>query len=653
LPVAAVIAAAAVAGTLAGGALALATGRALDWDLVGNVSHGLLLAGAGWWLTRSPAGRRVGWLLLGAGAADAVGVLAGGWAGAAFPGWRVAAWVGLWIWALYVVPLFTVLPAIFPDGKAPSRGWRWVPWLGGAATVLTALAAAVEPGQLRPGGNAGPANPLAVPAGEALVMVAGVVVVAAVLAALASLGVRWHRAGPTQRQQMKFLWYAVAVVIAVELLGTLMPHHVAQAGYFLIPWLLVGAITLSVRRYRLYDIDPVIRRTVVFAALTTVVFAAYLGTAVVLGRAVGPSPGLALIASAAVAGLADPVRRRLQLLVSRWLFGQREEPLEALAGLRQQLHAVADPSEIPATTASTVARALRAGYVSIQLLTDGASREVASVGVPGAEPSVRVPLEWRGELVGTLTVGPRTPGEAYSRADLALLDELAHAIGSALHAVRLAEDLRAAQERAVHATADERRRLRHDLHDGLGPLLSGVGLALDGVRRTLSAGDPVADELRVIAGQVRSAATAVRRIIDALPPAAVADLGLVAAVTDHLERCAALPDAPRISYHHTDVDEARVPPAVADAAYFVVLEAVANVLRHARAATCTVTLTGGERLAVRIDDDGVGIGERYVAGVGTASMRRRVGELGGEFELRRRGSEGTTVRAVFPMESEG
>ncbi|MCW3820403.1 histidine kinase [Micromonospora sp. DR5-3] len=657
LPVSAITAATAVAITLAGAALTLSVGRAMDWELVGNVSHGLLLAGAGWWLTRSPAGWRVGWLLLGAGAADAFGVLTGGWAGAGFPadwvGWRVAAWLGLWIWALYVVPLFTVLPAIFPDGRAVSRGWRWVPWLGAGATLLTAVAAAVEPGPLPVGGNAGPPNPLAVPAGGALMTVAGVVVVAAVLAALASLAVRWHRAEPTQRQQMKFLWYAIAVVLAVELLGQLMPHHVAQAGYFLVPLLLVGAITLSVRRYRLYDIDPVIRRTLVFAALTTIVFAAYMGIVVVLGQAVGPSPGLALIASAAVAGLADPARRRLQLLVSRWLFGQREEPLEALAGLRQQLHAVADPSEIPATTASTVARALRAGYVSISLLTDGASAEVASIGVPGAQPSVQVPLEWRGELVGTLTVGPRTPGEAYSRADLALLDELAHAIGSALHAVRLAEELRAAQERAVHATTDERRRLRHDLHDGLGPLLSGMGLAVDGVRRTLSADNPVADELRVIAGQVRSAATAVRRIIDALPPAAVADLGLTAAITDHLDRCAALPDAPRISYHHTNVDETRVPPAVADAAYFVVLEAVANVLRHARASTCTVTLAGGGRLAVQVDDDGAGIGERYVAGVGTASMRRRVGELGGQFELCGRGTKGTTVRAVFPMESDG
>ncbi|WP_067181703.1 sensor histidine kinase [Microtetraspora niveoalba] len=643
--------------TAAGGTLSLAAGTALNWALVGNVGHSLLLGGAGWWLSRSRGGRPVGWLLLGTGTAGALGVLAEGSGTAGFqagwPGWQVAAWLVLWLWPLYVVPLFTVLPSIFPNGRAPSGNWRWASWLGAGASVLTAVAAAVEPGPLLVGEDAGPPNPLAIAAGGTLMTMAGLMVVAAVLSSLASLGVRWHRAGSTQRQQMKFLWYAMALVLAIELLGGLMPHHVAQAGYFLIPFLLVGAIALSVRRYRLYDIDLVIRRTVVFAALTAVVFAVYLGIVSVLGMAVGPSPGLALIASAAVAGLADPVRRRLQRAVSRFLFGQREEPLEALAGLRQQLRAVADPSEMPATTANAVARALRAEYVSVQLLADGEYGEVARVGVSGVEPSVDVPLEWRGELVGTLTVGPRAPGEAYSRSDLALLNELAYAIGSALHAVRLAEDLRTAQEQAVHAIADERRRLRQDLHDGLGPLLSGIGLAVDGVRRTLSTDSPVAGELRVITDQVRSAATEVRRIIDALPSAAVADLGLTAAIADHLERCAELPGAPLITYY-ADVDEARVPPAVAEAAYFVLLEAVANVLRHADAVACTLTLsTRCGRLVVQIDDDGVGIGERYVAGVGTASMRRRVGELGGRFELRPRDAEGTTVRAVFPMEGGG
>ncbi|GGQ05063.1 sensor histidine kinase [Streptosporangium pseudovulgare] len=649
--------AAAVVMTAAGGSLSLAAGTALDWALVGNVGHSLLLGGAGWWLSRSRGGRPVGWLLLGTGTAGALGVLAEGSAAAGFhagvPGWQVAAWLALWLWPLYVVPLFTVLPSIFPDGRAPSGNWRWASWLGAGASVLTAVAAAVEPGPLPAGEDAGPPNPLAIAAGGTLMTTAGLVVVAAVLSSLASLGVRWHRAGSAQRQQMKFLWYAMVLVLAIELLGGLMPYHVAQAGYFLIPFLLVGAIALSVRRYRLYDIDLVIRRTVVFAVLTAVVSAIYLGIVSVLGMAVGPSPGLALIASAAVAGFAEPVRRRLQRAVSRLLFGQREEPLEALAGLRQQLRAVADPSEMPATTANAVARALRAEYVSVQLLADGEYGEVARVGVSGVEPSVDVPLEWRGELVGTLTVGPRAPGEAYSRSDLALLNELAYAIGSALHAVRLAEDLRTAQEQAVHAIADERRRLRQDLHDGLGPLLSGIGLAVDGVRRTLSTDSPVAGELRVIADQARSAATEVRRIIDALPSAAVADLGLTAAIADHLERCAELPGAPLITYH-ADVDEARVPPAVADAAYFVLLEAVANVLRHADAVACTVTLsTGGGRLVVQVDDDGAGIGERYVAGVGTASMRRRVSELGGRFELRPRDTEGTTVRAGFPMEGGG
>ncbi|MET8908986.1 ATP-binding protein [Micromonospora sp. NPDC004551] len=629
-----------------GGLLVIVVGPGGSWTLASNMVHSLLLLAAGWWLRRSPDGRAVGGLLLGAGASGAGAVFAAGWTALGWPGWQVAAWVQLWLWAMFVVPLFTVLPGIFPDGRPPTPAWRWVPWLGVAATAVTVLDGALGPGPLPTPDQ--PANPLAVGFSPALALASAVAVGAAVLAALASLAVRWRRGNRTQRQQLKFLWYGVALVLTIELVGGLMPRPVAQVGYFLIPVLLVGAIALSVRRYRLYDIDPFIRRTVVLAALTALIFAVYLGVVSVLGTAVGPAPGLALIASAVVAATADPVRRRVQRAVTRWLFGQREEPLEALAALRGQLRAVADPAELPGTTATVVARALRAPYVSVRLLADGVGEEVARVGTPLGEPSVEVPLEWRGELVGTLTVGPRVPGEPYARADLALLTELAHGIGSALHAVRLATELRVVQERAVHARADERRRLRHDLHDGLGPLLSGIGLALDGVRRDAGVDARLAADLQVISGQVRSAATAVRRIIDAMQPAAVADLGLVRAVAEHLDRCAALAGAPSFRYVHRSVADADLAPAVAEAAYLVVLEAVANVLRHARAATCTVSLTGGGGLGVRVDDDGCGIGERYVAGVGTGSMRRRVRELGGRFELGSRPGGGTRVAAVFP-----
>ncbi|MGR6317585.1 histidine kinase [Micromonospora soli] len=633
---------------IAGGALVVVAGPGANWTLASNVTHSVLLLAAGWWLLRSRDGRRVGGLLVGTGAAGAATLLAAGWTALGWPGWQVAAWLQLWLWALFVVPLFTVLPAIFPDGRPPARAWRWVPWLGAAATAVTLLDGALGPGPLPTGEAAAPANPIAVSFSPALGLASGGAVVVAVLAALASLAVRWRHGNRTQRQQLKFVWYALGVAITIELVGGLMPRPLAQVGYFLIPVLLVGAIALSVRRYRLYDIDPFIRRTVVLAVLTALIFAVYLAVVSALGTAVGPAPGLALIASAVVAATADPVRRRVQREATRWLFGQREEPLEALAALREQLRAVADPSELPATTATVVARALRAPYVSVRLLTEGVHEEVARVGGPAGEPSVEVPLEWRGELVGTLTVGPRVPGEAYSRADLALLAELAHGIGSALHAVRLATELRVAQERAVHARADERRRLRHDLHDGLGPLLSGIGLALDGVRRTTAMDDQLAGELRLISGQVRSAATAVRRIIDAMQPAAVADLGLVQAVAEHLDRCAPLPGAPSFRYVHRGVPDADV-PAVSEAAYLVVLEAVANVLRHAEAAACTVTLTGGARLTVQVDDDGRGIGDRYIAGVGTGSMRRRVRELGGQFELGPRPGGGTRVRAVLPV----
>jgi signal transduction histidine kinase len=613
------LAAVVLASTVAGCVFVIrATG--MEWALAQNASQAVVHTVAGVALIRSREGSRIGLVLLSMGTAAALGVLLWGYAANHWPGWSAAEWVTGWIWAFFFVPFFTVLPALFPDGRPVTPRWRPVVWAGLLVTVLAAV-------------------------GRPWDLIAVAVIVAA-LVSIASLVVRWIRSGPVARRQITYLLYAAGYVLLIEIAGGLLPHHARQAAILLIPIAPTVAIALAVLRHRLYGIDLVIRRTFVYLAVTGLMFSGYLAAVALLGTALSRavSPQVALVAAAVVAALTESGRRVLQHRMSGLLYGYRDRPLDALAELRRQLGGAATAEDIACRAAPLVADALRSPGVAVALLTDGLPEETSRSGEPGADP-VEVPLVAQGERLGTLVVGRRARREPYGEKDLRLIAELGHHVAAALAAARLTAELDRARQQAIHSAARERLRLRQDLHDGLGPLLSGAGLGLDGVRRGLGPGSREERDLRLIGDQVRMAAREVRRIIDAMQPGPVADLGLVAAVREHVERCAALD----VECTLTVSGVVEPPPAVAEAAYLVVLEAVANVLRHARARTCAVSLRQEKgSLRVEVHDDGRGIGPGYVAGVGISSMRRRVTSIGGRFAIT--ADHGTTVTAVFPLE---
>jgi signal transduction histidine kinase len=211
--------------------------------------------------------------------------------------------------------------------------------------------------------------------------------------------------------------------------------------------------------------------------------------------------------------------------------------------------------------------------------------------------------------------------------------------------VRLQEELRAARWQLVQATAEERDRLRRDLHDGLGPLLSGAGLALEGIRQGLDQSSPTAAHVQAVGTSVRAAAGEVRRVLDGLAPEALSDHDLAAAVEQHLADV-------RRGGLHADLEACTgpLPPVVQEAAYRLVLEAVTNVVRHARAQHVHVRLVrDGHDVVVEVRDDGRGMPPSYVSGVGIDSMRRRAGELGGSLLVDASVPHGTLVRARLPV----
>jgi signal transduction histidine kinase len=336
------------------------------------------------------------------------------------------------------------------------------------------------------------------------------------------------------------------------------------------------------------------------------------------------------VATAAVLA-AEPLRRRIQIQLERRFLGERGDPLRVLARLHATLsNGDDDENTVNATITRTVAAAVRSPSVALALHR---GPQIETVSVTGAEQDAALvlPLVYRGERLGEMRVSSHTPGEPYGRVDRALLDELANQTSALVYALRRDTELEATRRRALGTVAEESARLGRDLHDGIAPLLAGAGLTAEALRKGMTPGTPDEQDAEQLAVRLRNAATETRRLTHDLQPAPVVDRGLKAALADYIATLDA-PEMPRIRLRAEVAGS--LPAAVEQAAYLVALEAVNNVVQHAHAKQCdvSVTLASGE-LVLRVADDGVGLGQPYVSGIGITSMRSRVQAFGGAFDL--------------------
>ncbi|HEY0733391.1 MAG TPA: sensor histidine kinase, partial [Herpetosiphonaceae bacterium] len=257
-------------------------------------------------------------------------------------------------------------------------------------------------------------------------------------------------------------------------------------------------------------------------------------------------------------------------------------------------------------------------------------------------------LSYGSEIVGQLILGPRSPGESWSPNDRRLLLDLARQSGTAVHAMRLTLDLQHARTRLVTAREEERRRLRRDLHDGLGPTLAALALQADTARDLLRSDPDEAEALLDnLTQQSQAAVVDIRRLVYALRPPALDDLGLIVALRTFAGTLASGGVAVTIA---APEPFAPLPAAVEVAAYRIIQEALTNVVRHAHARRCTIRLSIASRLAIEVADDGRGIAPDAQAGVGLQSMRERARELGGDCYVERATAGGTIVRGWLPLE---
>ena len=594
--------------------------------LVTNIAIGLSCAVSGvliaWQRPRNP----VGWLLAAAGlfqtmtAAAAPFTVAARDQGWSAPVTRTLTTMFLYGWPWSIGLLLPLALLLFPTGTPPGPGWRWLLFVSPVAGLVFVVASGAAPGGVDGTGQL--TGWLVLPNYEDLAWLwqtASFVVLGTYVAALVGLVVRYRRGDERLRRQL--LWLCLALLLAVVVLalwGPLVP------GLAVLNLLVIAAIpvsmTIAVLRYQLLDIRLVLSRTVLYVLLSAGVVGAYLALVAIADRVLRVDAGLG--ASAVVTLLIavgfNPVRVRLQRVVDRALYGDRADPVRAVARMGKQMAVGGQDDMLRA-----VIDALRLPYAALRI----GGHERACSGV-APQRLHTVPLSYQNERVGELVVGARSGQHRLTGADQAALELLAAPLAVAAHATTLSEDLQRSRERIVTSREEERRRLRRDLHDGLGPALTGMAFQADAAKNLVRSDPGKTEELLTrLRDEVAEAIADVRRLVYALHPPALDQLGLAEALRRYIEQLDA--SAPIVT---ADAPEtlAPLPAAVEVAAYRIATEAITNALRHANAQhiKLRVDLTG-HALLITVDDDGPGNAEAWTPGVGLTSMRERAAEIGG------------------------
>lgn len=621
-----------------------------SWELVLDsfmITNGLMALSfgiCGGVLAWHRPGNAIGWLFAIGGLLQAVSASAPSigdaalQAGASTGTLRVLAtlFVYSWPWAIgLTIPLALLL---FPDGRPVSRGWRPVV----IAVAVTAPLFVVEMGAAPEPVDDGIPIAYFTMAGYDRVgwlwAIAEARNAAAYLAGVVAVAIRYRRGSEAVRRQLLWLLVALVVVVAANAVWGLVDG--APIAVLLAIPLIPVAVTIAVVRYRLLDIRLVASRALTWLLLSLGVFGGYLVLVTVLDRVVVAQVGRSALTTVLLVLIAAPLLPRLQHVVDRAVYGDRGNPTRVVSRLGVELTQA--PSGLAEVTV-TIREALKLPYVSIE-------REGRPDASDGIRPAVVVTQElaYGGEPVGQLVLGLREGERRLAKADRRVLAVLAAPLSVAVHALVVSEALQRSRERIVEAREEERRRLRRELHDGLGPTLTGIAFAADAAANHAGDADRVSELLAALRRDTRGALADVRRVVDDLRPPALDELGLVDALRQRADQLSWRSDGVSVRVR---VDVAgEIPPlpaAVEVAAYRIATEALTNIARHSDATAAVVRLHCADGLQLSVTDDGPPDGP-WRPGVGMQAMRERAVELGGTFEAGPT-PDGGSVCATIPM----
>lgn len=651
--------------------------------LIGPVG-GLAFATIGLVILYTHSANRIGWLCSLGGLGLVIGadleiyINCGLAARNTLPGLPLVAWFYYTISPLLtILSIFILLPLWFPNGRFLTRRWRWFGMTILVLMTIFSLAVAVTP-DFRQDNSAGASISLVNPLGVAWLpswwgaffsSALNLLFIFGSLGAISSMILRLKRSFGEERQQMKLFTYwttaAILQLVVFELIVyRLAPRLVGTAWYnpllFLYNLVLMIVflgfpliIGIAIFKYRLYDIDILINRTLVYGGLSLGIVAVY-GLVVGVTSVLFQSRGnflFALLATGLVAVLFQPVRDRLQRGVNRLMFGERDDPYAVLSKLVTQLQTTATPEAMLQTVVETIATMLKLPYVAIELADERERLDGASTGKAVAKTN-EFPLRYQNETVGYLMVSPRSPGETFTEREQRLLADMAAQMGAVAYSVRLTVALQRSREKLVLTREEERRRIRRDLHDGLGPTLASQTFALDAILDLLETDPKEATHLvQRLKSQNQETVADIRRLVYELRPPALDELGLAGALQAHVAQLNAQQSLQlRISAQPDPLPA--LPAAVEVAAYRIAIEAITNVVRHARARRCEVRLrleeSSSSHLQVEVSDDGIGLPPVHRPGIGLHSMRERAEELGGSLDVKNL-AKGIRVMARLPL----
>ena len=652
-------------------------------DVIGFIAFAamvLLFPLTGLLILRRQPDNRIGWLLAAIGLAWSVGSLLSAYeaAGAAAPDWPPGADIvaavnsGLWVPPILLMGFLLIL--IYPDGRLPSPRWRIPVQVMLAVAILLPIGFAIHPGPVEDAIHPLPANPIGLEAAGPIVLVFIVIMLPlvpiSVLAAAASLVLRYRHASGLRRLQLKWLMSAGAAIAAIYGTTTLLSLALlsrATPGWLSVMQSAAGitfclipiSIGIAITRHGLYGIDTLISRALTVTILGAFVTAVYVGIVAGISVAIGdrhPSIWLSVLATGLVAVAFQPVRERVHRGVNRLVYGVRATPYEVLSDFAVRMTGRYTTGELLPQLARMVAESLGGGQVDVWLQVGGRLvREAAwpddgertvhsdlgrELDPAGLHADLVVPVRHQDELLGALAV-TKHAHEPVAPNEQALLAQVASQAGLVLRNLRLVEDLQRSRERLMTSQDDERRRLERDLHDGAQQSLVSVAIQLK-VAAEHSDRQAALDAVAAASRQLATAIAELRELAHGIHPAILTERGLGPAVQSLASR------SPIPVQLHTSLDR-RLPETVEGTVYFVVAEGLANVAKYAHASLVEVTLNDeGEAVAVIVRDDGVG-GADIANGSGLLGLIDRLAVVDGVLTLESPVGGGTRLSCRIPL----
>ncbi len=587
------------------------------------------------------------------------------------PGTDILAWIQNWLW-VPMMGMISLAVVLFPDGHFLSRRWkRYFTYVAPLALIVFTVGISTPPETLQ-GLPADYKNPFALSkdVNGIFESVGGFWFLTFLIATVITVVQRFRRSTGVAREQMK--WLVPSLIALIVAFAAAMPIYLT-IGESTNRAILIGATAIlvsivaipvsmgiAILRHRLYDIDVVINKAVVFTALAAGITLVYVAVIVGVGAAVGsrgkPNVGLSVAATALVAVAFQPLRDAARRLANRVVYGKRATPHDVLTALGERISETYSLNDVLPRLAQLVTEATAASHVEIWLRVGGEMRPAAAwpaensatlpvsapgdgaaLHIPGAERTF--PVRHQGELLGAVAV--RTPAnEQLTSADERLLADVGSHAGLVLRNVRLIEELRASRQRLVSAQDQERRKIERNLHDGAQQHLVALSVNLR-LARNLLDGDTAqaAQLLEQLQADAADALQTLRDLAHGIYPPLLADRGLAAALSSHAAK------APVPTTVESD-GIARYPMEVEAAVYFCALEALQNVGKYAHATHATVRLAEEDgHLTFEITDDGAGFDAARVArGAGLTNMTDRLEALGGTIDVESAPGAGTTVR---------